>query len=193
MAAGGQGQRAGTAVRGLDESFKHDLGNIMSDLPPVEVSVRPADKFREYLGTRHMRLTRERETIVSEVFATHEHFDTDQIVERLTTRKDGKRVSRPTIYRTLREMEKAGLLRKVARAQNREVYEHDYGYPRHDHLICGKCGTLIEFENGALSGILDSVAAEHGFRMTGHRLEVHGLCAQCSRPPQARHRKLDMV
>lgn len=166
---------------------------MVSELATIAVSASPADKFREYLATRGKRLTRERETIVAEVFASHEHFDTDQLVNRLSTRTDGKRVSRATVYRTLDDMVLAGLLRKVARSHDREVYEHDYGYPQHDHLICSKCGTLIEFENAPLSRILDSVAAEHGFRMTGHRLEVYGMCAECSRPPRLRHRKLDMI
>ena len=165
----------------------------MSELATVTVAVTPADKFREYLATRGMRLTRERETIVEEVFSSHEHFDTDQLVSRLSNRTDGKRVSRATVYRALDDMVLAGLLRKVARSHNREVYEHDYGYPQHDHLICSKCGALIEFENAALSRTLDAVATEHGFRMTGHRLEVYGLCAECSRPPRVRHRKLDMI
>jgi Fur family ferric uptake transcriptional regulator len=166
---------------------------MVSELATVSVAVSPADKFREYLATRGMRLTRERETIVDEVFASHEHFDTDQLVSRLSNRTDGTRVSRATVYRTLDDMVLAGLLRKVARSNNREVYEHDYGYPRHDHLICNKCGTLIEFENAAFSRTLDAVATEHGFRMVGHRLEVYGLCAECSRPPRVRHRKLDMI
>jgi Fur family transcriptional regulator, ferric uptake regulator len=165
----------------------------LSELAAVDVAVSPTDKFREYLATRGKRLTRERETIVEEVFATHEHFDTDQLVGRLGSRTDGKRVSRATVYRTLLDLVEAGLLRKVARSQNREVFEHDYGYPRHDHLICSKCGTLTEFENAPLAQILDSVARDHGFRMNGHRLEVYGLCAECSRPPRVRHRKLDMI
>lgn len=165
----------------------------MSDLAALEVAISPADKFREYLATRGKRLTRERETIVDEVFASHEHFDTDELVNRVSTRTDGKRVSRATVYRTLDDMVEAGLLRKVARSHGREVYEHDYGYPQHDHLICSKCGSLTEFENAPLSDILEKVALDHGFRMTGHRLEVYGLCAECSRPPKVRHRKLDMI
>ncbi|MFN0051809.1 MAG: Fur family transcriptional regulator [Planctomycetales bacterium] len=166
---------------------------MVSDLAAVDVAVSPADKFREYLLTRGQRLTRPREIIVEEVFASHEHFDTDQLVHRLGNRTDGRNVSRATVYRTLLGMVDAGLLRKVARAQNREVFEHDYGYPRHDHLICSKCGTLTEFENAPLAELLEAIAGEHHFRMNGHRLEVYGLCATCSRPPQARHRKLDMI
>jgi Fur family ferric uptake transcriptional regulator len=101
--------------------------------------------------------------------------------------------SRSTVYRTLNLLEEAGLIRKVARANDREVYEHDYGYPQHDHLICKQCGQMIEFPNQAISDFLETIAAEHGFRMTGHRLEVDGICDNCSRPPQRSHRKLDMI
>jgi Fur family ferric uptake transcriptional regulator len=166
----------------------------VSSLGPQDVAVSPVEKFREFLGTRRKRLTQERETIVREIFSDHDHFDSDQVVARLSKpRTNGGRVSRATIYRTLRDLEEAGLIRKVARANAREVYEHDYGYPQHDHFICEKCEKLVEFENSEVSAILERVAADHGFRMSGHRLEVNGICAECARPPERRHRKLDMI
>ncbi len=165
----------------------------MSDLAAIAVDVTPSERFREYLATQGMRLTRERSITVDEVFSSHEHFDADQLVARLSQRTDGTRVSRSTVYRTLTEMVTAGLLRKVARSNDREIYEHDYGYPQHDHLICKKCGELIEFQNPDIKQILQAVAAEYGFRMEGHRLEVSGICATCSRPPSRGHRKLDMI
>ena len=165
----------------------------MSELSSLDVAVSPAEKFQEFLATKGKRLTPERARIVEEVFSSHEHFDAEQLVARLTTRKNGKSVSRSTVYRALGWLEEAGLLRKVARTYDRDVYEHDYGYPQHDHFICGTCGELIEFHNQAISELLEELAAEHGFRMTGHRLEVHGRCRNCSRPPQRRHHKLNMV
>lgn len=165
----------------------------MSDLGVVEVAVSPVDKFREYLLTRGKRLTTERETIVNEVFASHEHFDADQLVGRLSQRTDGRRVSRSTVYRTLLWLVEAGLLRTVARANDREVYEHDYGYPQHDHLICKKCGTLVEFHQPDIAAAIDAVAHQHSFRVASHRLEVYGVCDRCSRPATPRHRKLDMI
>ncbi len=165
----------------------------MSDLASVDVAVSPREKFQEFLATKGKRLTQERALIVDEVFADHEHFDADQLVARLTTRKTTPSVSRSTIYRTLAWLEEAGLLRKVARTNDRDVYEHDYGYPQHDHLICQKCGELIEFHNQAIFDLIEQVAAEHGFRMSGHRLEVSGRCEKCSRPPQRRHGKLSMI
>lgn len=163
----------------------------MSELTAMSVAVPPVDKFREFLLTKGMRLTPEREAIVTAVYASHEHFDADVWIEKLERRKGG--ASRSTVYRTLSLLEEAGLIRKVARSNDREVYEHDYGYPQHDHLICKKCGDMIEFPNEVIADVLERIAAEHGFRMSGHRLEVEGICSNCSRPPQRLHRKLDMI
>jgi Fur family transcriptional regulator, ferric uptake regulator len=161
-------------------------------LPAVEVSASPRDKFEEFLATRGLRLTPERAEIVEEVFSSHRHFDGDELTARLLNRKGTVRVSRATVYRALRLMVEAGLLRRVARPNGREVYEHDYGYPQHDHFICRECGQLIEFDNGTISEVLEEVAAKNGFRVSGHRLEVYGLCQNCSRP-QRRHSKLDLL
>jgi Fur family transcriptional regulator, ferric uptake regulator len=166
----------------------------VSDLAILADDVSPIEKFREFLLTKKMRLTPEREAIVAAVYATHDHFDADQWIAEFSRRTgDAAGASRSTIYRTLNLLVEAGLLRRVARANDREVYEHDYGYPQHDHLICKKCGSMIEFANDVIADVLERIAAEHGFRMSGHRLEVDGLCAQCCRPPQRSHRKLDMI
>jgi len=153
----------------------------------------PIDKFREFLQTKGERLTRERSIIIEEVFAEHEHFDADTLVSRVSSNKSGRLVSRATVYRALKLLEEAGLLRKVARPNGSEVYEHDYGYPQHDHLICSKCGDLIEFTNEVISAIVEKICAENSFIKSGHRLEVYGVCAKCNAPPQRRHRKLDLV
>lgn len=166
----------------------------MSDFSAVEVAISPVDKFREFLATKGQRLTQEREIIVEEVFSSHEHFDVDQLVSRLSNRENGRRVvSRSTVYRAINRLEEAGLIRKVARSEGREVFEHDYGYPQHDHLICQKCGTLIEFHNEQIARLIEEIAMQHEFRHTGHRLEVYGTCAECCRPPKRRHRKLDLL
>jgi len=162
-------------------------------LKPVDVAISPVEKYRDYLATKGLRMTRERAIIIDAVFSSHEHFDADQLVQRLARRDDGKRVSRSTVYRSLIQLEEAGLIRKVARQDDRDLYEHDYGYPQHDHLICNRCGKLIEFHNQSISELLEQVARQHGFRMNGHRLEVSGLCDDCCRPPTTRPKKLNLL
>jgi Fur family ferric uptake transcriptional regulator len=166
---------------------------IESTLGTVEVAVSPEEKFREFLATQSQRMTRERAIIVEEVFASHEHFDADQLIGRLAQRSDGRRVSRSSIYRTLSLLEEAGLIRKVARQDDKDVFEHDYGYPQHDHFICGRCGTLIEFHDERIAAVLDEMSRLHNFRMEGHRMEVYGLCGKCAGPPATRPRKLNLL
>jgi Fur family ferric uptake transcriptional regulator len=170
----------------FDKKAADDVGTLSSGANPVE-------KCREFLLTKGLRMTRERQILTEEIFADHEHFDAEQLIQRLAQRTDGKRISRATIYRHLPLLEEAGMLRKIARQDGRDVYEHDYGYPRHDHMICRKCNKLIEFRNSRVRDVVELVAAEHGFRMEAHRLEVYGLCAQCSRPPETRHKKLNLL
>lgn len=165
----------------------------MNALSALDVEVTPVDKFREFLRTKGQRLTPEREAVIRAVYASHDHFDADHWVSTLALQPGRKQASRSTVYRTLELMTEARLIRRVARVNDRHVYEHDYGYPQHDHLICKKCQKLIEFPNEEIAAVVEKIAAEYGFRMTGHRLEVEGICAECSRPPKRSHRKLEMI
>lgn len=96
------------------------------------------------------------------------------------------------MYRTLEELVDAGLLRAMT-LTGRRVYEHDYGYPQHDHLHCKKCDQLIEFASDELVALREAVAREHGFRVTGHRLIISGVCSDCARKQTRRQSPLDLV
>lgn len=158
-------------------------------LPSVKVALSPQQRFEEFLQSRGNRATQQQRTIVEQVFSRHEHFDADDLLAQLQEATQ-KKVSRPTVYRTLSKLVDAGLLRKMV-LNGRSVYEHDYGYPQHDHLYCQKCDKLIEFSSEAVKSIREAVAREHRFRVLGHRLIITGVCADCSRPK--RSRPLDLI
>ena len=149
-------------------------------LTTVEVALTPVRRLEEYLQSRGKRVTQQRKIIVEQVFQRHEHFDADDLLAQLRELVGPKKVSRPTVYRTLTELVEAGLLRKMTLG-GRSVYEHDYGYPQHDHLHCTRCDKLIEFASDAVRSLREAVAREHQFRVTGHRLIITGVCADCSR------------
>jgi len=149
-------------------------------LGTVEVALTPVQRLEEYLQSKGKRVTQQRRIIVDQVFARHEHFDADDLLAQLRDLVGPKKVSRPTVYRTLTELVEAGLLRKMTLG-GRSVYEHDYGYPQHDHLHCVKCDKLIEFSSDEIKKLRDDVGREHQFRVTGHRLIISGVCSDCSR------------
>jgi Fur family ferric uptake transcriptional regulator len=161
-------------------------------LGTVEVALAPLERFEEFLQSRGKRITQQRRILVEHVFRRHEHFDADELMDELARREGPRRVSRPTVYRTLAELVDAGLLRKMTLA-GRAVYEHDYGYPQHDHLYCQKCRKLIEFRSDELVKLRDSVGREHNFRVTGHRLIINGLCADCATVRRRPIRPVDLI
>src|SRR3954463_14971534 len=130
-------------------------------LGPVSVGERPEDKFREFLEIRGEKLTEPRRILIRHIYSSHKPFDADELVADL--HGSGRRVSRSTVYRTLRLLVEAGLLREL-RPTHRTVYEHDYGYPSHDHLHCTECNTIVEFRNDEVRKLREAVSQEHGFR-----------------------------
>ena len=156
-------------------------------LPAVAVAQTPEERFREYLASRPkpQRFTDQQRELVGHIFAKHSHFDTDELLADL--KRAGKDVSRATVYRTLTKLVDAGLLRKIEIGP-RTVYDHDYGYPMHEHLVCEACGRMIEFQHPGIDAALREVAAEHRFRPDGHTLVVRGTCGECNAARAVRRR-----
>lgn len=153
-------------------------------LGSVDVALTPQERFEEYLRTRGKRITQQRLMIVEHVSKQHEHFDADKLAADL-------KASKATVYRTLGEMVDAGLLKEMELGR-RKVYEHDYGYPQHEHLHCTSCQKLIEFSSDELIRIRDAVAAQHQFRPQSHHLIISGICADC-RSGRSKSRHQDRV
>jgi len=160
-------------------------------LPAVEVSQSPENKFREYLASRRrpQRYTEQQRDMVQFIFAQHNHFDAEQLIDEM--KRAGFQVSRATVYRTLAKLVDAGLLRRLELGP-RMFYEHDYGYPQHEHMYCQKCGRVIEFQEPALDQIIRSVCQQQNFQTSGHTFIIRGVCDDCNRA-RVTKRRLDLV
>jgi Fur family ferric uptake transcriptional regulator len=174
-----------------DPQERLTLSSPSDSLQPLDVSLSPQARFEEYLQTRKLRQTSQRKFLIDAVFQEHDHFDADELIDRMPRRGEKNYVSSATVYRTLREFVDAGLLNSF-QLDGRTVYELDYGYPQHDHLYCARCRKLFEFQSELLTKIRDEVAAEKGFRVSGHRMIIHGVCRQCSKN-RRKKRKQDLV
>ena len=158
-------------------------------LPSVRVSQSPESKFREYLASRPepKRFTNQQRDLVEHIFARHKHFDPNELIEDL--KNAGRQVSRATVYRTLTLLVEAGLLRRIE-VGPRTVYDHDYGYPAHDHLVCDQCQSMIEFQHTRLDEVLREIASEHRFQAETRTLVIRGICAECNAARAAKRRLL---
>jgi Fur family transcriptional regulator, ferric uptake regulator len=164
---------------------------VIVSLPAVAVSQSPEDKFREYLASRPrpQRYTDQQRDMVRFIFAQHNHFDAELLIDDM--KRAGFRVSRATVYRTLTKLVDAGLLRRLELGP-RMFYEHDYGYPQHEHVYCQKCGKVIEFQDPAVAAVIRDVCAQHNFQSSGHTFIIRGTCAECNRARMPK-RRLDLI
>ncbi|MGH7193894.1 MAG: Fur family transcriptional regulator [Candidatus Saccharimonadales bacterium] len=160
-------------------------------LGTVEVALSPLERFEEFVQSRGKRRSTQRRAIVEQVFSRHDHCDADDLLAPVRQVVGGLAVRRATVYRTLSELVESGLLREMD-LKGRKVYEHDYGYPQHDHLHCQRCGKLIEFSSEEIKQLRDAVGREHQFRVLGHQLIINGVCSECSRTKR-RTRPLDLI
>lgn len=134
-------------------------------------------KFQKFIQKYDLLWSRERKIVSEQVFANHFHFTADDLFMQLN--KKGKNISRATVYRTLNLLEKSGLINKIQMESGMHLYEPIYGREHHDHLICQRCGKMIEFYSPDIEDIQSQIARENGFIMTGHSLNIYGICAEC--------------
>lgn len=158
-------------------------------LMPMAGPAQPEDRFREFLEIRGEKLTEPRRILVRHIFSNRKHFDADELVADL--HNAGRKVSRATVYRTLRLLVEASLLREL-RLSNRTAYEHNLGSASHDHMHCNECDKIIEFDNEEVRRISDQVSREHGFQATNHLFIISGVCTDCLRGSRER-RRLDLI
>ncbi len=133
--------------------------------------------FDNFLKTKGLKLTKPRKIILDEVYENHDHFNVDQLYDRI--RKEHIDVSRATIYRTMPLLVAAGLIKQSIRYQAKDHYEHIHGHERHLHLVCAKCGKIIEADSSDAEKLLQKIADKQNFRIKDFNIEVNGLCRDC--------------
>lgn len=130
-----------------------------------------------YLREQGLKWTPERERVLQEAMGTEGHFEAEELVFRL--RKKRSRISKATVYRTLPLLVKAGLIKEAIHGEKHHHYEHIHEGERHDHLICLKCGKIVEFKKEALRGIEEEICKENEFRPQKVLIEIFGYCKKC--------------
>ena len=138
---------------------------------------RPTEQLSEYLAGQGLKSTRQRDVVLNVFVSAGRHLSAEELY--LLVKKSHPRTGYATVYRTLKLLAHAGLAEERRFEDGFTRYEYRATDGHHDHLICTKCGRIIEFENERIEQLQQDVARKNRFQVQSHKLELYGLCSDC--------------
>ncbi len=134
-------------------------------------------QLTQYLAGQGLRSTSQRDKILNVFIQAGRHLSAEELY--VLVKKSYPGIGYATVYRTLKLLADAGVAQARHFDDGYTRYEHTAPDDHHDHLICTKCGTIIEFENERIEELQKDVARKKRFKVLNHKLELYGLCAAC--------------
>ena len=135
--------------------------------------------FRDYLRGKGLKSTHQREVVVNLFLRADKHYSVEDLY-RAAQRKD-KQIGYSTVYRTLKLLVEANLAEERQFSGEVTRFEPVHIGKHHDHLICIKCGRIIEFTNNRIEKLQEKVAKKHDFKITDSKYEIYGYCSRCKK------------
>ncbi|MBQ9743950.1 MAG: transcriptional repressor [Clostridia bacterium] len=120
-----------------------------------------------------MRLTHQREEILSFLRSKRAHYNAVEIYDAVRERIPN--ISLGTVYRNLGKLVEDGEIITVE-TDNRSIYYDGYIAP-HTHFVCKCCSQIFDFEEEGQS--FKSIS-DKGFTIDKHRTVLYGTCTECN-------------
>jgi Fe2+ or Zn2+ uptake regulation protein len=128
------------------------------------------------LVTAGIRITRQRKLVLNILAQAGVHLSASEIYDR--GRRQDSRLSLSTVYRTLSVLKETGVVRELHLDDEHHHYELD-AQDEHAHLVCLKCGQVIEVDSTAFAQAVMTAGETHGFEIASAQVELSGYCADC--------------
>lgn len=134
-------------------------------------------EIRAEAKKKGVRWTTQRQAVLELLANCGEHLTVEEIQRRTAHRN----VSPATAYRTINMLVEMGAVSKRDFGASSASFEWNIAKLHHDHLVCTSCGAITEFVNDRIEELQDTIAAQHGYILSRHRLDLFGICPSCQR------------
>ncbi|RLA08278.1 MAG: ferric iron uptake transcriptional regulator [Gammaproteobacteria bacterium] len=102
------------------------------------------------------------------------HFTVDEIYQELIKQKAS--VGLATVYRVLAQFEACNLVSRVQLYNDQATFEAGQDRDHHDHMICIKCGKIVEFCDDIIEERQEKIAKKYGFKLKKHHMVLFCKC-----------------
>lgn len=105
----------------------------------------------------------------------NQHISAEDVYKILI--EHGEEIGLATVYRVLNQFDDAGILNRHHFEGGKSVFEISHK-EHHDHLVCLKCGKVVEFEDDTIEERQEAVAKENQMKLVNHSLYLYGECTK---------------
>ena len=130
----------------------------------------------EELRVQGHRLTPQREMIVEAIAHAGRHVTADEVFDQVRARTNALSVT--TVYRTLDLLTELGLVSRADLGEGKVSYA-PLSHGPHCHLVCRKCGRVVQVDSSVLAGIAGQLREGYDFLPDINHFVIYGLCADC--------------
>lgn len=138
------------------------------------------DSIKERFKKEGYKLTTQRRAILNVIIENHDkHLNPEEVYD--IVRVKYPEIGIATVYRTLQLLEKLNIIYRLNfdDGYNRYELNHNSEGHHHHHLICLKCGKVMEVELDLLENLENEIESENGFKIVDHNVKFFGYCTDC--------------
>jgi len=157
------------------DKFTNDSQN--EQLIPYETLL---EQFKQLLRNNNLKFTKQREIILSTLYSHKGHFTPEEIYQIIKRENPELNTGIATIYRTLSLLENENIVTSISFGAQGKKYELGVK-AHHDHIICTKCGKILEFFDESIEKKQEKIAKSLGFKMENHVMKIFGICSECQK------------
>lgn len=137
---------------------------------------KPREGSVQALRRLGLRLTPQRLLILRALEGRDAHLSAEDIFSQVRDRYPRMHIS--TVYRTLELLQGLGMVTETDLGKGRKQY-HWAERGQHHHLVCSRCGQILELEPAYLRPLERAIKDHYGFRPSLHHFTIFGLCSRC--------------
>ncbi len=124
-----------------------------------------------------LRMTRQRVIILQALCELGRHASAEEVYARATLHR--RDVDLSTVYRTLERLRDLRIVSQTDLGHGHAEYEI-VEEPPHHHLICQKCGRVMELDHRYLAGVAEAIRRDFDFEPVFDHFAIFGLCKECT-------------
>ena len=136
--------------------------------------------FKALLKANSLKFTIQREVILETLYKSDEHLTPESLHHLLQDNFPQLKTGIATVYRTLSLLEESNMVTSLSFGAQGKKYELG-AKEHHDHMICTSCGDITEFVDEEIENRQDAIAAELGFQISDHSMQIYGICKNCNK------------